>query len=161
MLTKTTTMLAATALALGASAGAASARDYRDCHDNNATAGTILGAVAGGVIGSQFGSGGGKAAATIGGVVLGGMAGHAIAKDMDCNDRPYAFHAYYRGFRGPVHRTYYWHHGRDHGFMVPVREYRRHHRVCRDFRVTTFHHGHGYTHYGTACRYRHGDWHMM
>ena len=108
--------------ALGASATAASARDYRDdCHDSNATAGTILGAVAGGIIGNQFGHGGGRAAATIGGVVLGGMAGNAIASDMDCNDRPYAFHAYDNGFDGPVGRIYDWHHGDDHGYITAAR----------------------------------------
>ena len=161
MLTKTAMMFAASALVLGASVTAASARDYDDCHDRNATAGTILGAVAGGIIGNQFGSGGGKAAATVGGVVLGGMAGNAISRDMDCDDRPYAFSAYHEGFRGPMHRSYYWHHGYDHGYMVPVREYYRRDEVCRDFRVTTFHHGESYTRYGTACRERDGDWHMM
>lgn len=165
MLTKTAMMLAATALAFGASTVAASARDYDDCHDRNATTGTILGAVAGGIIGNQFGHGGGKAAATVGGVVLGGMAGNAIARDMDCGDRPYAFHAYNEGFHGPLHRSYYWHHGYDHGYMMPVREYwRDDDEVCRDFRVTTFHDGEAYTRYGTACRDGdddEGDWHMM
>jgi len=161
MLTRTATIVAATAIALGASTMAASARDYDDCHNSNATAGTILGAVAGGIIGNQFGHGGGKAAATVGGVILGGMAGNAIASDMDCNDRPYAFHAYDSGFRGPVGRVYYWHHGYDHGYFRPVREYWREGRICRDFRETTFHRGHAYTRYGTACRERDGDWRMM
>jgi len=161
MLTKTATILAAGALVLGASTMAASARDYDDCHDSNATAGTILGAVAGGIIGNQFGHGGGKAAATVGGVILGGMAGNAIASDMDCDDRPYATHAYYSGFRGPVGHVYYWRHDEDHGYFRPVREYRRYGRVCRDFRETTFHRGHTYTRYGTACREDDGDWRMM
>lgn len=40
--------------------------------------GTLVGAGVGGVAGSQFGKGNGKTAATIGGAILGGVAGHAI-----------------------------------------------------------------------------------
>lgn len=43
--------------------------------------GTAAGAVAGGVIGSQFGSGTGKTAATIGGAVVGGYVGNQLTKD--------------------------------------------------------------------------------
>ncbi len=43
--------------------------------------GTVGGAVAGGVIGSQFGSGTGKTAATIGGTVAGGYIGHELTKE--------------------------------------------------------------------------------
>jgi uncharacterized protein YcfJ len=43
--------------------------------------GTVGGAVAGGVIGSQFGGGNGKTAATIGGAVAGGYIGHELTKD--------------------------------------------------------------------------------
>jgi outer membrane lipoprotein SlyB len=45
---------------------------------NSGTAGTILGAVAGGVLGNQVGKGKGRKLATIGGAVGGGFAGHAI-----------------------------------------------------------------------------------
>lgn len=43
--------------------------------------GTVGGAVAGGVIGSQFGSGAGNTAATIGGAVVGGYIGNQLTKD--------------------------------------------------------------------------------
>lgn len=43
--------------------------------------GTVGGAVAGGIIGSQFGSGAGNTAATIGGAVAGGYIGHELTKD--------------------------------------------------------------------------------
>ncbi|MDE2154603.1 MAG: glycine zipper 2TM domain-containing protein [Xanthomonadaceae bacterium] len=45
---------------------------------HHGTAGTILGAVAGGVLGHQVGRGKGKELATVGGAVGGGLAGHAI-----------------------------------------------------------------------------------
>lgn len=43
-------------------------------------AGAVLGAIAGGVIGHQFGSGRGNDAATAGGAVVGGLAGHEAEK---------------------------------------------------------------------------------
>ena len=42
------------------------------------TAGTIIGAIAGGVLGNQIGKGSGRKLATVGGAVGGGFAGHAI-----------------------------------------------------------------------------------
>lgn len=42
------------------------------------TAGAIIGAVAGGVLGNQVGRGNGRKLATVGGAVGGGFAGHAI-----------------------------------------------------------------------------------
>jgi uncharacterized protein YcfJ len=43
--------------------------------------GTMVGAGAGGYVGNQFGSGSGKTAATVGGVVAGGLLGHALTGD--------------------------------------------------------------------------------
>lgn len=47
------------------------------------TLGTLGGAAAGGLIGSQFGKGGGNVAATVGGVIAGGIIGNAIGRDAD------------------------------------------------------------------------------
>src|ERR1051326_8640924 len=47
------------------------------------TLGTLGGAAAGGLIGSQFGKGGGNVAATVGGVIAGGLIGNAIGRDAD------------------------------------------------------------------------------
>lgn len=164
MLTKTGILIAAAALALAANGSAASAqgRYYygSECHEQNRTAGTVLGAIAGGIIGNQFGSGGGNAAATVGGVILGGAIGNKIGGDIDCEDRPYAFRAYNRSFEGPVGRRYDWHGPRARGHIVTTRQYRRHGRWCRDFVETSWHRGREYTRDGTVCRYRDG-WHFM
>ena len=50
-------------------------------------AGTAIGAVAGGVLGHQVGSGRGNDAATVGGALLGGLIGHQVEKDRR-NDNP-------------------------------------------------------------------------
>ena len=59
------------------------------CETNQDT-GTLVGAVAGGVIGNQFGKGGGRAAATLAGAVIGGIAGNEIGRKMDERDRELA-----------------------------------------------------------------------
>src|SRR5579871_2708320 len=51
------------------------------------TGGTLVGAAAGGLVGSQFGGGSGKLVATGVGVLLGGLLGNAIGKSMDDEDK--------------------------------------------------------------------------
>ncbi len=55
---------------------------YRERHsdDHNRVGGTVIGAVAGGLIGHQIGGGNGKTLATVGGAVAGGYAGNQIQK---------------------------------------------------------------------------------
>ena len=49
--------------------------------DKHLGAGTAIGAVAGGVLGSTIGKGNGRTAATVGGAVAGGAIGHQVEKD--------------------------------------------------------------------------------
>ncbi len=134
-----------------------------DCRDQNAAAGAVAGAIIGGILGSQVGGhGGGRAAATIGGVVLGGMAGSAIARDIDCRDRPYAFHAYSDGFDGPVGHRYDWYNQdrSSYGYFQPTREYYRRGYRCRDFREDRYVHGRHVRRSGSACRRDDGNWYF-
>ena len=129
----------------------------QNCQRGNAAAGTIFGALAGGLIGNAAGNGNGGA--VIGGVVLGGLLGNTIAKDIDCNDQPYAFGVYTNGLNGQVGRRYDWDRGASRGYFTPVREYRRRGVVCRDFTTTTYRRGREITRTGTACRdVRDGNW---
>lgn len=50
--------------------------------DPNRIAGTAIGAVAGGLVGSQIGGGSGKTLATVAGVAAGGYAGNQVQKNM-------------------------------------------------------------------------------
>jgi surface antigen len=165
MTMKKTGMIAAAAmLALTAGTGAAVAqpRDYYgdDCRQQNTTAGTVLGAIAGGLIGGAVSHGNGGA--VVGGVILGGLAGNAIGHDMDCQDRPYAFRVYNDAFEGPVGRRYEWENPRTgaHGWIVTSREYWDHGDLCRDFREVTFRHGEKFGRDGVACREHDGGWHF-
>ncbi|EPX2693112.1 glycine zipper 2TM domain-containing protein [Salmonella enterica subsp. enterica serovar Senftenberg] len=58
----------------------------RPVQDENRIAGSVLGAVAGGVIGHQFGGGRGKDAATVVGALGGGYAGNQIQGSMQESD---------------------------------------------------------------------------
>jgi surface antigen len=133
-----------------------------DCSSSAAT-GTVVGAVAGGVIGNQFGHGDGRTAATVGGVILGGIAGNAIASDMNCNDRRQAFLSYSSGFEGRIGSRYDWRGAErgNYGHFTPVREYARGGNTCRDFTSVSYSNGHRYTRSGTACRQTDGNWYLQ
>ena len=128
----------------------------QSCRRGNAVAGTIFGAAAGGLIGSAVSRGNGGA--VVGGAVLGGLLGNTVAKDIECDDQPYAFRTYSDGLNGDMGRRYDWNHGQARGYFQPVREYQRSGIRCRDFTVTTYREGRELTHNGTACRASDGQW---
>lgn len=90
--------IAIAAFALGMSTAA----QADSCSGHSHTTGTVLGAVGGGLIGSQVVHGPGG---VIGGAVLGGLAGNAVSRGIDCGHRHYYRHARYYYRHG--HRYYY------------------------------------------------------
>ena len=127
-----------------------------DCHRGNQAAGTIFGALAGGLIGSAASRGNGGA--VVGGAILGGLLGNAVSKDIDCDDQPEAFRVYATGLNGDIGYRSEWHHGSSYGYFTPTREYRRSGVMCRDFTETSYRGGQAYTRTGTACREAGGNW---
>jgi len=124
---------------------------YEDsCRRGNATAGTIFGALAGGLLGGVASRG--NAGATIGGVVVGGLLGNVIGRDIDCDDQPVAFRVYADSLNGDVGRPYEWRNRGNRGTFTSTREYRRGGIVCRDFSETSWRGGQSFTRSGTACR---------
>jgi surface antigen len=147
--------LAATAAFFLLGSGAA----FADCGRSNA-GGTILGAVAGGLLGGAVSHGNGGA--VVGGALLGGLAGNAISRDMDCDDQPYAARSYDDSFRGQVGRRYEWNRGPDRGYIVTNREYRGPRgRLCRDFTQVVYRRGREFDRDGTACRRHDGSWEFL
>jgi surface antigen len=128
----------------------------QNCRRGNATAGTIFGAVAGGLIGGAVSHGNGGA--VVGGAVVGGLIGNTVSKDIDCDDQPYAFRVYSDGLNGDIGRRSDWSHGQARGYFIPTREYRRGSADCRDFTETTYRDNRELTHTGTACRAPDGNW---
>ncbi|MEJ0025520.1 MAG: hypothetical protein WDN01_05780 [Rhizomicrobium sp.] len=151
------TVLAAGAALLVLSFGT-SAAWADDCHSDH-TGGTVLGAIAGGVLGGVAGHGNGLAIA--GGAIFGGLAGNALSRDIDCDDRDYAGRAYEDAFDGDIGRRYEWsgRHG-GHGYIVVNNEYRRNGRRCRDFTQVVWRHGDRLERNGTVCR-RHHEWQFV
>lgn len=144
---------------------------YRGCDDNE-TLGTVVGAVAGGAIGSQFGGGSDdRAMAALGGAVLGGIAGNAIARNGCDNRRADAYYynsTYSDAFEdGGYGRRHEWRNpysGR-YGYVTPKRRidgygygYRS---ECREFEQIVYVDGYPYTDTGVACRNDDGTWRIV
>lgn len=127
----------------------------RDCHRENSATGTILGAIAGGLIGGFASHGSGLA--TVGGVIGGGVLGNVIGGDMDCDDQAQAYPVYVDSLNGAIGRPYEWHRGPNHGTFTSTREFRRDGRLCREFTTTTWRGGESHTRTGVACRDPRGD----
>jgi surface antigen/Ni/Co efflux regulator RcnB len=82
---------------------------YQDCRQSVDPAGVIAGALIGGLLGNSVARGGSKGGATVAGVIAGGAIGAALTKNMDCNDRSYAYKTYSQGFNaGRPNVAYDW-----------------------------------------------------
>ncbi len=130
----------------------------RDCRRGNAAAGTIFGAIGGGLIGGAASHG--NAGAVAGGVILGGLLGNAISRDVDCDDQRAAFNVYADGLNGDIGRRYEWRHGASYGTFTPTREYYDGGQRCRAFTTVTYRGGQTYTRDGVACYDRDSYWHF-
>jgi surface antigen len=126
-----------------------------------ADTGTLVGAVAGGAIGNQFGKGGGRVAATAAGAVIGGIVGHEIGRQLDERDRLLAEQAYYRAMEdGQSGAEIPWENpdsGRR-GTFVPGRPYMSGAQHCRTYTHTIYIDGRPEMMRGTACRQPNGTW---
>lgn len=132
---------------------------YQQCRRSPDPAGVLLGGLIGGLLGNAAGRGGGGA--TIAGVILGGMAGAALTRNLDCEDRSYAYRSYYDGFNAGRPGSYQWHNPRnghygefhiDNYYDDPA-GFR-----CARFNQTNYIQGRPYPGNGAACRQPDGSW---
>jgi len=122
--------------------------------------GTLVGAGTGALIGNQFGHGGGKVAATIGGALIGGFIGNRIGKSMDDEDRRRAAEAQYAAFENGNRAD--WRSPNGHyGYIEPRPVYYYQDMRCREFSQTVFINGKPETMVGRACRNPDGTWHEV
>jgi surface antigen len=125
------------------------------------TMGTIVGATAGGLVGSTIGSGRGRTLATAAGIVAGGLIGSHIGAQLDEQNRRRAMEAEYRALQyGPPDAPVVW---RDpdrnvYGEVVPGRPYQRTGYDCRDYTHTIYVDGRPQVARGTACLRPDGTW---
>ncbi len=128
----------------------------------NQTIGALTGAVAGGILGNQIGSGRGQAVATTLGVIAGGLIGSRLGRSLDEADRRRAIDAEYRAleyskpgspvvWRNPERNVY--------GEVVPgERRAVGANANCREYSHTIYIDGQPEVAKGTACRNADGTW---
>ncbi|MBI1385696.1 MAG: glycine zipper 2TM domain-containing protein [Rhizobiales bacterium] len=124
-------------------------------------AGLAIGAIAGGVIGNQFGQGQGNTVATAVGAVIGGIVGSEIGRSMDEADRRAAAYAEFQALeQGPSGTSTPWRNpdSGHYGMVVPEQPYERAGTHCRDYTHTIYIGGEPETMRGTACRNPDGTW---
>ncbi|MGE5510137.1 MAG: RT0821/Lpp0805 family surface protein [Bacteroidota bacterium] len=128
---------------------------------SKADTGTVVGAVAGGILGNQVGRGSGRVAATMVGAVVGGIVGHEIGRSLDREDRRLAQEAEFEALeRGPsgVGRPWRNPDSGHYGEIIPEESYRRGSMDCRRYTHTIYIDGRPQTMRGTACRNPDGTW---
>ena len=120
-------------------------------------AGTLYGAGTGALIGSAFGNGPGRVAATFGGALVGAFIGNRIGKAMDDEDRRRAAEAQYAAFENGNRAD--WRSPNGHyGYVEPRPIYYYHDMTCREFSQSVTIDGRPETMVGRVCRQPDGTW---
>lgn len=126
--------------------------------------GTLGGAALGGLLGSQFGKGSGKLAATGAGVFLGALIGNQIGRGLDDVDRMKMDQANHRAQSAPIGESIAWNNPNsgNTGTVTPVRDGTSSSgEYCREFQQTITVGGSTEQAYGTACRQPDGSWRIV
>ena len=156
-------MLRKSALALFASALLLSACQTENWGGGEGL-GTLGGAAAGGLIGSQIGHGSGTAAATLTGVLLGGFLGNHMGATIDEADKRRASTAEHRAYTAPIGQQITWNNPQNgnSGVIVPTRDgYSDTGAYCREFQQTITVGGQKQQGYGKACQQPDGSWKIV
>jgi Ni/Co efflux regulator RcnB/surface antigen len=134
---------------------------YRECRSRPDPAGILIGGLIGGLIGHAAGDE--RAGATFAGIIIGGALGGALTRDMDCDDRSYAYYAYYHGLNRGYPGVYRWHnpHNRHHGdFHVRNYYYDSNGFHCANYRHVVYLNRRQEA-FGHACRQPDGAWSFL
>ena len=128
-------------------------------------AGTLLGATAGAVAGSNIGKGKGNIAAIAIGTLAGALFGQEIGRSLDRADRiAMGQNAQYSLEYTRSHETTRWNNpdSGNSGSMTPVQTYQTGSgQYCREYRQTVYIGGQEQDAYGTACRQPDGTWEIQ
>lgn len=125
---------------------------------NRDALGAIIGGASGALIGSQFGKGDGKTAATIGGAIIGLLVGGNVGRAMDQVDHNCIGQVLERA---PTGQAVAWESPDDghHYQVTPTRTYQAESgEYCREYTTTVMVGGRPQNAYGTACRQPDGSW---
>lgn len=125
------------------------------------TVGTLGGAVAGGLLGSQIGGGSGRLIAVGAGALLGGFLGGEIGASLDNADKALAQQNAQTAFESaPTGTTTSWRNpdSGHSGTVTPTATYQEGGQPCRDYSQTIYVDGKQETAVGKACRNNDGTW---
>jgi surface antigen len=135
---------------------------YRECRTQADPGGVLAGALIGGILGNALGRGSGRGGATIAGVVVGGALGAALTRNLDCEDRSYAYKTYYDGFNsGRTNVPFQWRNPRNgHYGEFRVNNYYNDQVGfrCANFTQQIFINGRPEAASGRACQQPDGTW---
>ena len=138
---------------------------YRDCQQqraNNQAGGLIIGAIAGGLLGSTIARGPSRGAGTVLGAVAGGAVGAGIGGSLNCEDRGYVNRTYYSGFEsGRRNADYRWRNDSTGNYgTLRVNDYYqdRDGFRCARYTQTIWIDGRSVPANGHACRQYDGNW---
>lgn len=124
----------------------------------------MLGAIGGGILGSQIGGGRGKLAATAAGTLLGAWVGGEVGASLDRADRLYLQQATYSALENnPTGTASTWNNpdSGHHGSVTPLRTYKTASEDCREYEQHIIIDGQDKIGYGTACRQPDGRWKII
>lgn len=127
---------------------------------NRDTIGTVLGAVAGGVIGNRVSSEENRTVGTVAGVVVGGIVGHTIGRSMDKRDVQCTGQALERA---ADNRTVAWRNpdnGREYQ-VTPTQTYSENGLYCREYVTRAVAGSQREESRENACRHPDGSWRMV
>jgi len=135
------------------------------CDGSKQQLGTGAGAIVGGLIGSQFGKGGGQIAATIIGAGAGALIGNSIGKHLDDRDKEIMTERSHQALESsPSGKSVPWKnpdngHG---GYITPTKTYQNQSgQYCREYSQTVNIGGSTEKAYGRACRQPDGSWQIV
>ena len=128
------------------------------------TMGGLTGAALGGLLGAQFGSGGGRVATTALGVLIGALIGSEVGHSLDEVDRMRANEAIVRAHDTPLGDQVTWNNPESghYGTVTPTRDGTSESgNYCREYNETVTIGGKTEQAYGVACRQPDGTWRIV
>ncbi len=124
------------------------------CSNGAAITGTVIGGVAGGLIGAQFGHGRHRGFPIVGGTLIGALIGNQIGQ---ANETCAAQALEYAAPNTQV----IWQNGGSQYVVEPVKTYQENGQYCREYQTKVSIGGQVQQGYGSACRQPDGSWREM
>ncbi len=131
---------------------------------NKQGGGTLIGGLAGGLLGSQFGGGEGKLVAVGVGALAGALIGGQIGKTMDEYDKQMLQKSSHQALEfSPSGSSVAWNNpdSGNHGSITPTKTYRESGQQCREYQQEVVIGGQKQKAYGKACRQSDGQWKII